>query len=190
MLESRFHIMSIVITGNPGVGKHTITVEVAKELGLDIIDINKIAKDSELLEKNGETNDVDSEQLKKIIKEKISENNLIVGHLAPYVLDSNQIKIIIILRRNPYDLISVYKDRKYSDEKSRENSGSEVLGVIAHDTINKFQEKAFQVNVSQKSIPEVTKQILSIISNNEGSEVVDWLELVTKNNDLKKFFTD
>ena len=110
--------------------------------------------------------------------------------MAPYVLDNNQIKIIIILRRSPYDLISVYKDRKYSDEKSRENSGSEILGVIAHDTINKFQEKAFQVNVSQKSIPEVTKQVLSIISNNKGSEEVDWLELVTKNNDLKKFFVD
>ena len=110
--------------------------------------------------------------------------------MAPYVLDKNQIRIIIILRRNPYDLISVYKDRKYSDKKSRENTGSEVLGIIAHDVLNKFQEKAFQVNVSEKSILEVTEQVLSIISNNKGNEIVDWLDLVTKNNDLKKFFVD
>jgi len=190
MQELRFHIMSIVITGNPGVGKHTITAEIAKKLELDIIDINKIAKDSKLLEKDGDTNDVDSEKLQKIIKEKIAGDELIVGHLAPYILDKNQIKIIIILRRNPYDLISVYKDRKYSDKKSRENTGSEVLGIIAHDALNKFQEKAFQINVSEKSISEVTEQVLSIISNNEGNETIDWLDLVTKNNDLKKFFVD
>ena len=45
--------MSIVITGNPGVGKHTITQLIADKMKLSIIDINKIAKDSELFEKNG-----------------------------------------------------------------------------------------------------------------------------------------
>ena len=190
MRQSRFQIMSIVITGNPGVGKHTITAEIVKSLELDIIDINKIAKDSGLLEKDENTNDVDTEKLGKILEKKISEKNLVVGHLAPYILDKNQVKIIIILRRNPYELISVYNDRKYSDRKSRENIGSEVLGVIAHDSMNKFQEKAFQVNVSEKNIQQVTKQILDTISNNEGNDDVDWLDLVTKNNDLNKFFVD
>ena len=182
--------MSIVITGNPGVGKHTITQEIAEKLGLVIIDINNVAKDAGLFEKNEGTNDVDTAKLKKILEQRISEKNVIVGHLAPYVLDKNKVKIMIILRRNPYDLISVYKERKYTDEKSRENTGSEVLGIIAHDAISKFQEKAFQINTSGKSIQEVVKKVMAIISNNEGNEDVDWLDLVTKNNDLKKFFSD
>ena len=111
--------MSIVITGNPGVGKHTIAKELAKELQLQIIDINKIAQEFGLFEKNEETNDVDVSKLKKLIIKKISVSNLIVGHLAPYVLDKNQVKIVIVLRRDPYDLISVYKKRGYSDEKIR-----------------------------------------------------------------------
>jgi len=182
--------MSIVITGNPGVGKHTITQEIAEKLELSIIDINTIAKDEGLFEKNDGINDVDTEKLEKILEQKISEKNVIVGHLAPYVLDKNKIKIMIILRRNPYDLISVYKERKYSDEKSRENAGSEVLGIIAHDAISKFQEKVFQINASGKSIQEVIEKVMTIISSNEGNEDVDWLDLVTKNNDLKKFFAD
>ncbi len=109
--------MSIVITGNPGVGKHTITQEVADKMKLPILDINSIAKDSGLFEKNGETNDVDIEELKKILEQKISENHIFVGHLAPYVLTKNQVKVIIILRRSPYDLVSVYKNREYSDNK-------------------------------------------------------------------------
>jgi len=115
---------------------------------------------------------------------------VIVGHLAPYVLDKNKVKIVIVLRRNPYDLISVYKERKYTDEKSKENLGSEVLGVIAHDAISKFQEKTFQINTSGKNIQEIVEKVMTMISNNEGNEEVDWLDLVTKNNDLKKFFTD
>jgi len=182
--------MSIVITGNPGVGKHTITQEIAEKLELPIIDINSIAKDAGLFKKNKDTYDVDTVKLEKILEQKISEKKVIVGHLAPYVLDKNKVKIVIVLRRNPYDLISVYKERKYTDEKSKENLGSEVLGVIVHDAINKFQEKVFQINTSGKSIQETVEKVMKMISTNEGNEEVDWLNLITKNNDLKKFFTD
>ncbi len=182
--------MSIVITGNPGVGKHTITQEIAENLELSIIDINSIAKDAGLFEKNKDTYDVDTVKLEKILEQKISEKKVIVGHLAPYVLDKNAVKIMIVLRRSPYDLISVYKERKYTDEKSKENTGSEVLGIIAHDTISKFQEKTFQVNTSGKSIKQVVEKVMAMISSNEGNEEVDWLDMITKNNDLKKFFTD
>ncbi|MBT3686305.1 MAG: shikimate kinase, partial [Nitrosopumilus sp.] len=34
------------------------------------------------------------------------------------------------------------------------------------------------------------EKVIEIISKNGNSEQVDWLELVAKNNDLKKFFTD
>ncbi len=182
--------MSIVITGNPGVGKHTITQKIAEIMRLSIIDINKVARDSGLFEQNDDTNDVDIEELEKILKQKISDKDVVVGHLAPYVLRKNQIKIMIVLRRSPYDLIPVYNDRKYSEKKIRENTGSEILGVIANDAINRFQEKVFQINVSGKTISEVTKNVMRAIIENAGSEEVDWLELVRKNNDLGKFFVD
>jgi len=182
--------MSIVITGNPGVGKHTITHEIIKRLNFDVLDINTIAKDSGLFEEREETNDIDVKKLEKILKQKISKKNVIVGHLAPYVLRKNQVKIMIVLRRSPYDLIPVYKDRGYSDKKSKENTESEILGIIAHDAISKFQEKVFQINVSKKTISEVVENIMGVITKNSGGEEVDWLELVRKNNDLGKFFVD
>jgi adenylate kinase len=180
--------MSIVITGNPGVGKHTVAKEISKHLGLPIRDINNIASDAGLFEKNQDTNDVDISELKKVIKEKISSSSLIVGHLAPYVLSPDQVKKVIVLRRDPYDLISVYKKREYTEEKTRENTGSEILGIIAHDAINQFGTKVFQVDVTGKSISEVTEKVLNIINERGISEEVDWLDLVTKRNDLKKFF--
>ena len=181
--------MSIVITGNPGVGKHTITKKISEILNFPIIDINIVAKDLELFEKNENTNDVDTQNLAKILEERKLNEKIIVGHLAPYVLEKNQVKIIIILRRNPYDLESVYKERNYSEIKIKENTGSEILGIITHDTIEKFEEKAFQIDVSKKNIQQVVEKVLEIISKKEGNEEVDWLNLVTKNNDLEKFFT-
>jgi ATP/maltotriose-dependent transcriptional regulator MalT len=35
----------------------------------------------------------------------------------------------------------------------------------------------------------VVEKVLEIISKKEGNEEVDWLSLVTENNDLEKFFT-
>ena len=182
--------MSIVITGNPGVGKHTITQLIADKMNLSIIDINKIARDSGLFEKNGDANDVDVEVLEKILESKTSEDNIVVGHLAPYVLRKNQVKVMIVLRRSPYDLIPVYEDRKYDEVKIRDNAGSEILGIITNDAMDRFQEKTFQINVSGKTVAEILERIMSVITNRKGNEVVDWLEMVRKNNDLGKFFVD
>ena len=181
--------MSIVITGNPGVGKHTITKKISERLSFPIIDINIVAKDLGLFEKNDNTNDVDTQKLANILRERKLNENIVVGHLAPYVLEKNQVKIIIILRRNPYDLELVYKERNYTEIKIKENTGSEILGIITHDTIEKFEEKAFQIDVSKKNIQQVVEKVLEIISKNKGNDEVDWLNLVTKNNDLEKFFT-
>ena len=181
--------MSIVITGNPGVGKHTITKKISEKLNFPIVDINIVAKELGLFEKNENTNDVDTKKLAKILGERKLNDTIVVGHLAPYVLEKNQVKIIIILRRNPYDLELVYRERNYLEIKIKENTGSEVLGIIMHDAIEKFEEKAFQIDVSKKKIQQVVEKVLEVISKKEGNEEVDWLNLVTKNNDLEKFFT-
>ena len=181
--------MSIVITGNPGVGKHTVTKKISEILNFSIIDINIIAKDLGLFEENENTNDVDTQKLANIVKDIKLDEKIVVGHLAPYVLEKNQVKKIIILRRNPYHLESVYKERDYSENKIKENIGSEILGIITHDTLEKFEEKAFQIDVSEKNIEQVVEKVLQIISEKGNDEQVDWLSLVTKNNDLEKFFT-
>lgn len=180
--------MSIVITGNPGVGKHTIAKKISQKMNFSIIDTNILAKDSGIIEKQEDTNDVDTQKLANIIKQIELDEKIVVGHLAPYVLEKNQVKIMIILRRNPYHLETVYKERNYSENKIKENIGSEILGVITHDTMEKFEEKAFQVDVSEKNIEQVVEKVLQVISKKGNNDQVDWLNLVTKNNDLEKFF--
>jgi len=181
--------VSYVITGTPGVGKHTVTKEVSRILNLPIIDINEIAKDFDLLEKNSVTNDVDVIKLEKLLKEKITHPSIIVGHLAPYVLNSNQITKAIVLRKNPYNLIPTYQKRDYPKEKIKDNIGSEVLGVIFYDSISKFgPKKTLQVDVTNQSVDESVKKIIGVIKGKIQSDEVDWLIMVSEKNDLDNFF--
>ena len=181
--------MSLVITGSPGVGKHTVAKNIAKISKYKILDINKIAIEAGLFEKKDETADVDVRKLKKIFKKMITKRSLIVGHLAPYVVPKTKVKNAIILRKNPYKLIAVYKKRKYSAKKTAENIGSEILGVIAYDSIKKFgKTKTHQIDTTSKSVTKISKIFIKILEGKLEDEKVDWLSLVSKKNDLKKFF--
>jgi adenylate kinase len=182
--------MSFVITGNPGVGKHTVAERLSKKIGYKIIDINKIAINSGAYKKNKETFDVDVKKLKKILNNHISKKTLVVGHLAPYVLTKSKIKKVIILRKSPYKLISIYKKRKYSVKKINENLESEILGITAFDAIKNFgKTKTFQLDTTSKSILKTVQQIQEIFEGKGNEKTIDWLSLISKNNDLKKFFS-
>ena len=65
--------MSLVITGNPGVGKHTIADEFLKNEDYDLIDINKIAIESNYIEKDEIGIQVDVQNLKKNLNKIITK---------------------------------------------------------------------------------------------------------------------
>lgn len=182
--------MAKVITGNPGVGKHTVAKQIAKKLDMELIDINKIAIQEGIFEENDETSDVDVYALKKILGKRITKNSLVVGHLAPYVISRKQVKTAVVLRKSPYKLISVYKNRKYSHQKTTENLGSEILGVTYYDSINEFgPDRTFQINTTGKSVSSIVKKIENLfVKGIFQDDEVDWLGLISEKNDLKRFF--
>ena len=124
----------LVLTGNPGVGKHTTASEIIKQNPMyEITDINNLAIELGLTEKAKETLEVYVAELKIKMKQKISNNSLIVGHLAPYVLDESDVDVAIVLRKNPMDLIKVFKDRGYSKEKIKSNTAAEFCLLYTSD---------------------------------------------------------
>lgn len=171
-------------------GKHTVAKQIAKNLDLDLIDINEVVIESGIFVRRKETLDVDTKDLQKILEKKITTHSLIVGHLAPYVIPRNKIKTAIVLRKSPYKLISVYKKRKYSKQKTIENLGSEILGITFYDTLKKFgSAKTHQIDTSLSSVSKVVKRIEVIFEKSKFQEDrVDWLGLISKKGDLKRFF--
>ncbi|MFN3655412.1 MAG: adenylate kinase family protein [Candidatus Nitrosotenuis sp.] len=178
----------LVITGNPGVGKHTISKILAEKLGYDILDINQIAIKNQVYQKSGSTLVVDTKKLEKIMKKLAKPKAIAVGHLAPYVIPKSQVKFAIILRKNPYKLIPIYKKRRYSQKKLYENVGSEILGVTSYDARLRFGKKTLQVDATNLSVDRLVKKILRVMKTKKQDEV-DWLGLVSKKGDLAKFFS-
>ena len=93
----------LVLTGNPGVGKHTVAEELAKTLDYEIVDINKEVLKTGMA-KQDDSIDVDVEQMKILLKDRLVEKSLVVGHLAIYVVSKTQVSKAIVLRKSPYDL--------------------------------------------------------------------------------------
>jgi len=180
----------LVLTGTPGVGKHTVSEELAKVLDYEIVDVNKEAIKAGM-PKLDDSIDVDVEQMKGLLKGMLTEKSLIVGHLAVYVISKTQVSKAIVLRKNPYDLIQIYEKRNYTDEKKNDNLGSEILGTIAYDSIKKFgSDKTFQVNTTSLTTEQTVKKIVGIVCDNSDGDTVDWLTEISKKNDFKKFFPD
>jgi adenylate kinase len=181
---------NLVITGNPGVGKHTIAdLFVKYDSSYQIFDISKFAIEKNFGEQIEDGIEIDTLKTKNEIQKLDLEKTLIVGHLAPYVLDESDIDLVIILRKNPYTLIEIYKERNYQDSKIKQNAGSEILGVIANDSITSFgKEKSFEIDATNKTPEEVLDKIDGIINNQKGGDIVDWLRLVEEKNEIYKFF--
>ena len=178
----------LVLTGNPGVGKHTTASEIMKQNAMyEIIDINNLAIELGLTEKAKETLEVYVAELKIKMKQKISNNSLIVGHLAPYVLDESDVDVAIVLRKNPMDLIKVFKNRGYSKEKIKSNTAAEFIGVTFNDSISSFgKEKTFQIDTTNKTPEQVTSIIDKIVNGKNKGDIVDWFHLVEENKDFFK----
>ena len=189
-MDVEMKYVNLVITGNPGVGKHTIAdLFVKQNSSYQIFDINKFAIEKGLGEQTDDGIEVDTKKLKNEIQKLNLEKSLIVGHLAPYVLDESNIEFVIILRKNPYELIKIYEKRKYQNSKIKENSGSEVLGVIANDSITSFgKKKSFEVDAPDKTPEIILKRIQDIMNNQESGDIVDWLKLIEEKNEMNKFF--
>ena len=189
-MDTKRNYVNLVITGNPGVGKHTIAELFLKhDTSYQILDINRFAIENGFGEKINGDIEVDTTKLKNEIQKLNLNKLLIVGHLAPYVLDKSNIDLVIILRKNPYNLIEIYKERNYQNSKIKQNTGSEILGVIANDSILSFgKEKSYEIDTTNKTPKIILEDILNIINNKKGGDIVDWLRLVEEKKEIDKFF--
>lgn len=188
--------LRFVITGNPGVGKHTTAKIIAEKINADIIDINDVAIDNNATGKKTDLGlDVDVKRLVRLLEKQLkAERDLvIVGHLAPYVLKPVGISLVAVLRRSPYELEKTLKKRGYSVDKVRENVASEILGTSLYDSLQTFgKRKVAEFDTTGKTPKKTTDEILAALQKKSKSKSkligIDWLNLVSEKGDMRRFF--
>src|SRR5215207_7917807 len=155
-------MIRIGITGNPGVGKHTIADLLSKKIkNSKIINKNKIILKKQAF--NYKTYEADLKKTRLfLLKELINDDNVIViGHLLPYGIKRKELDFIAILRKSPYSLLDVYEKRKYSNKKLQENILCEILGICFYDTLKVFGKlKISEIDTTSNDSEESVKQII------------------------------
>lgn len=189
--------LRFVLTGTPGVGKHTSARIIADKINAEIIDINHVAIDNNAIsEKTDLGLDVDVKRLAKLLEKMLNTKRndlMIVGHLAPYVLRPEGIGMVAVLRRSPYELEKTLKKRGYSADKVRENVASEILGTSLYDSMKTFgKRKVAEFDTTGKTPKETADEILAALQKKSKSKSkligIDWLNLVSEKGDMRRFF--
>ena len=182
----------LVITGNPGVGKHTCAKIIAEKMGAVMIDINNVAiSNNAIANKTDRGLEVDVKKLIRLLEEllKTEKEAVLVGHLAPYVLKPAGISLVAVLRRSPYEIEKTLKNRGYKVEKVRENIASEILGISLYDSLKNFgKRKVFEFDTTGKKPEQTADEIISALRTKPKLLGIDWLIPVSEKGDIQKFF--
>jgi adenylate kinase len=195
--EVKENMIRVVITGNPGVGKHSCAKFVSEKLGkAKIIDINRVilANNAVALRADGVDGlgEIDVKKTKGLMLEEIkkAKDVIIVGHLAPYVLNKTQIDLVAVLRRSPYELAKIFRQRKYSPMKMRDNLAAEILGITLYDSLERFGKKRVaELDVTGKTPQDIAEDVVSKLKKKSKKRIgiIDWLSLVHEKGDAQKF---
>ena len=188
---------TIIVTGTPGVGKSTVSMNLSLKLAVRHLDISKIAKEFDVIDRfDNERNTaiVNLNRLTNLLIEKIESSStdvIVDGHLAPHIIPNHLVTVAIILRRNPQQIEEELKNRGYSDKKVKENVRCEILDVCLFDCINKYgKEKCHEIDITDEKMDFIIDQLEKVIKGLVPKKVgiIDWLELVNKENKLNYYF--
>jgi adenylate kinase len=184
--------LKLVVTGNPGVGKHTSANIIAGKTGAEIIDINRVAIDNKAIAEKTEWGlEVDVKKVRRLLVKllKSRDSQIVVGHLAPYVIQPAGISVVAVLRRSPYELEKSLKKRGYTASKIKENLASEILGVSLYDSLKTFgRRKVIEFDTTSRRPEQTANEIVRALRKKPKPEGIDWLAMLSEKGDVQKFF--
>src|SRR5690606_3979911 len=136
--------------------------------------------------------EVDVKKLRRLLAKMLKgkKDQIVVGHLAPYVLKPDGISMVAVLRRSPYELEKTLEKRGYDHYKVKENLASETLGVALYDSIKTFgKRKVVEFDTTNKTAEQTADEILRAMRKKpKAAGKIDWLAMVSEKDDLKRFF--
>ena len=155
-----FIIMKLLITGVPGTGKTLISKKLAELLNLNYINVGEFAKDNFDFPIEEDEIIIDEKEVEKKLKE--LENIVIDSHI-PFKADK-----ALILRCNPPILLERLRQRRYPEEKIKDNLLSEILDYEIYAVKELFSEEDIY-EVLSEDLDETMKEILEIIKGKGNS---------------------
>ncbi len=169
--------MIILITGTPGTGKTTLAKLLGERLLSEVVHIAVFATGDVVKSMEKGTKIVDEQKLEERIKNHISGDAIIDGHLSSSFGIGD---LVLVLRTNPKTLVGRLKKKGFGDEKIKENLEAEALDVCLIESLERHKD-VFEIDTTDRRSDDVIEDVLRIIDG-EGEEFkpgkIDWSEIV------------
>lgn len=170
--------MRIIITGSPGTGKSAISEALSRQLGLELIDIKRIAQERRIADKNHE---VDLRRLAAALRPMLAKKKHFIaeGHLACEIrLPAD---FVFVLRTRPAALRRRLARRGYSKDKLEGNLMAEMLDYCVQRAESVYRRAPLELDTSQRSVHACVKAIAAAIKQKKKK-----LDSVDYSEDLKR----
>lgn len=168
--------MIIAISGTPGTGKHTVAKVLADKMGYRVIDLGKA------LNKEKKEREVTLIELNRTFQKLKKDNSIVISHLS-HLINSPDIRMVIVLRTDPLILADRLKHRNYSREKIYDNVMFEAIDGTYMEAL-KRRGNVFQVD-NTLNVHRTVERVLKIINGKEKSETIDFSRKIVK---IEKMF--
>jgi adenylate kinase len=184
------------VTGTPGVGKSQLSRLLAKRIGAVHIDVGRLALRRKLILGN----DIDrgskiadlhriSNWIRKCVHE--AESDLLVeGHYASAVVPKRFVKLVIVLRSDPDELMKRLRKRRLPRRKVYENVAAEILDVCLVDAMATFgRNKVCEVDTTGRTPRSILTEALGLLERRIEPRLgkTDWLGKMAKRRHLDTF---
>ena len=186
----------IVVTGTPGVGKTTVSSCLAIGLKAVHLDLAEIVKKNKFYcnrDPQRKTFIVDIERLTENVEKRLknaSSGIIVSGHYAMDVISPRYNVKAFVLRCDPQELKKRLEKKGFGPGKVSENVQAEILDICFSDAAAVYgEDKVYQIDVTKKSIAEVSTEIQDLLENKIMPEKkVDWLGKLEALGILDDFF--
>lgn len=186
----------IIIAGTPGVGKTTISEQLATRLNGSHIDLGELVKREKLAsgyDRKRQTLIADMDRLAHRLKQILNQQRRILiidGHYATAVVPRNQVEKVFVLRRDPRQLKQLLLKRGFTEPKLKENLAAEILAVVLYEAVRDIPlEKVCEIDITGKTVGDIVEEILSVYHGRRHCNVgvVDWIEELEKEGILDEY---
>ena len=117
-----------------------------------------------------------AESLEELVKQ-VDRSIIVDGHYSHELFNVEQVNLVIVLRKAPWELNEILQNRLYSYEKIWENLEAEIMGVIPEEAQDFPLEKLHEVDTTGKSADEIALEIVGVIRGEKPTNFgpIDWV---------------
>lgn len=111
---------------------------------------------------------------------------IIEGHYASAVVPKRSVRLVIVLRCNPDELMKRLKKRRLTTRKLRENLAAEVLDICLVDALGTFGRKRIcEIDTTRRTLKSTLNEVAGLLDGRIKPTYgnVDWLSRLEERGD-------